>query len=230
MKKDYSKLLLTLVLAFGFAGTSGVSGQVDPEKPLPHFLFPSFREGRIVMKDGTSFNTMLNYNLLEQRMVTELNGTYRYSRDPALIDTIFIEDLVFVPVDKIFYEILSAGKNTFYVQHRAMFIAAGQEVGYGVKSQTTGPTQIRRFELDNFYGEVAYMDIPTNGEVRPSPVFWVSKGNNLEKFVNARQLMKIFPEYKPEIQNYTDKEKIDFKTAREVGMLGDYLNSMEARQ
>ncbi len=205
--------------------TPVISGQSNVKSTLPHFLFPEFKEGLVIMKDDKPFSTMLNYNMLEQRLVTELNGTYRYSRDPALIDSVLIGDRVLIPVDDNFYEVISRGRFTFLVQHRATLIEKGNEVGYGVKSQSTGPTQYKRFEINSYWGNVAYLDIPADGEVKTAPVFWVRQGTSFEKFSNAKQLMKILPGYKPVIQKYIDQEKVDFKSPEDVTRLGKYLNA-----
>lgn len=202
-----------------------ISAQSSDSNNLPHFLFPEFSEGVVIMKDDKPFSTMLNYNLLEQRMVTELNGTYRYSKDPALIDSILIGDRFFIPVEDKFYEVISHGRFTFLILHRATLIEEGHEVGYGVKSQSTGPTQQKRFEMNSYWGNVAYLDIPADGEVKTAPVFWVRQGTSLEKFSNAKQLMKILPGYKPVIQRYIEQEKVNFKSPEDVARLGKYLNA-----
>lgn len=215
-------LYVTLILL----STMGVSGQENRENKLPHFLFPSFGDGVVFMKDDKPFSAMLNYNLLEQRMVTELNGTYRYSKDPALIDSVLIGDRVFIPVEDKFYELISRGMFTFLVQHRATLIEAGHDVGYGVKSQSTGPTQYKRFEMNRYWGDVAYMDLPPESEVQNAPVFWVKRDEVLEKFNNGRQLLKLFPEFKQPLQGFLDREKINFKSPEDVTRLGNYLNTL----
>lgn len=202
-----------------------ISAQSSESNKFPHLLFPEFSKGVVIMKDDKPFSAMLNFNLLEQRMVTELNGTYRYSKDPALIDSVLIGDRVFIPVEDKFYEVISYGRFTFLVQHRATLIEAGHDVGYGVKSQSTGPTQHKRFEMNSYWGDVAYMDIPADSEVKTAPVFWVRQGSSLEKFSNAKQLMKILPGYKPVIQEYIDQEKVNFKSPEDVTRLGRYLNA-----
>lgn len=226
MKLRHFTLTAALVMTLILLSTSGVSGQENQENKLPHFLFPSFREGMVIMKDDKPFSTMLNYNLLEQRMVTELNGTYRYSKDPALVDSVLIGDRVLIPVDDKYYEVISHGRFTFLVQHRATLIQKGHDVGYGVKSQSTGPTQYKRFEMNSNWGNVAYLDIPADGEVKTAAVFWIRQGTSLEKFSNAKQLMKILPGYKPVIQKYIDQEQVNFKSPEDVTRLGKYLNTV----
>ena len=69
-------------------------GQDNQGNPIPHFLFPKFEEGVVVMKDGSSFNTLINYNMVDQKMITEVEGEYRYSKNPGLIQSITIQNRV----------------------------------------------------------------------------------------------------------------------------------------
>ncbi|MDF1560129.1 MAG: hypothetical protein P1P83_07965 [Bacteroidales bacterium] len=225
MKTEHLKYFLSLsvmLLLFHPA----VSAQEGDENPLPHFLFPEFREGVVVMKTGETFSTLLNYNMLEQMMVTHLNGIYRYSRDPDLIDTIYIGDRIFIPIGGIFYELLSAGPVNFYIQNKSTFLPKGSDVGYGVNSRSTGPTKYSRFELNNFHGKVAYIDIPPNGEIRPASLFWVEKNGQFEKFSNDRQCLKLFRDYENELRLFMDREKIDFNSPEGVRKLADYCNKI----
>lgn len=226
MKINYILFAAVVGSAILMLETQVITAQSSESNNLPHFLFPEFSEGVVIMKDDKPFSTMLNYNLLEQRLVTEFNGTYRYSRDPALIDSVLIGDRVFIPVEGKFYEVISRGRFTFLVQHRATLIEEGDDVGYGVKSQSTGPTQHRRFEMNSYWGNVAYLDIPAGGKVKTAPVFWVRQGTSLEKFSNAKQLMKIIPSHKEQIRNYNENEKINFKSPEDVNRLGKYLNTL----
>lgn len=226
MKTNRIKFYLLLSLVMLLLFHPEVSGQQGDENPLPHFLFPEFRQGVVVMKTGETFSTLLNYNMLEQMMVTELNGIYRYSRDPDLIDTIFIEDKIFLPVGGIFYELLSAGPVNFYIQNKSTFLPKGSDVGYGMNSRSTGPTKYSRFELNNFHGRVAYIDIPPNGEIRPASLFWAERNGQFEKFSNDRQFLKIFRDYDDELRLFIDREKIDFKSSEGVRKLADYCNTI----
>ena len=68
MKSNPSSLkpiLLTLFIVLLFFD---LSGQDNKGNPLPHFLFPSFKEGRAIMKEGKNFSTLLNYNMVDEKM------------------------------------------------------------------------------------------------------------------------------------------------------------------
>lgn len=181
------------------------------------------------MKDKKNFTAMLNYNMVDEKMVTELNGVYRYSKNPQLIDSIILEGRLFVPVDNIFYEALSGGPVKFYLQHKCTFVPRGSDVGYGGKSQSVGPTQLKRYELTNvayLYGEVVNIDLPPNVDVSPALVFWVSKNDNLEKFGTQKQLLKIFPEYETELKEFIKKENINIRSREDVARLGKFCNEL----
>ena len=229
MKSNPSSLkpiLLTLFIVLLFFD---LSGQDNKGNPLPHFLFPSFKEGRAIMKEGKNFSTLLNYNMVDEKMITELNGTYRYAKNPKLIDTIHLENRVFVPVENAFYEILSSGPVTFFLQNRSNLTSVGTEVGYGAKSRSVGPTQHKRFELipvSELGGEVVKIDLPPDVEITPSSEFWVRINHIFKKFTTEKQFLKIFPEYNPELKEYIKKENIRIKSREDVIRLGNYCNEI----
>jgi hypothetical protein len=210
-----------------------LSGQDNKGNPLPHFLFPSFKEGLLIMKDGSKISTLLNYNMVDERMITELNGIYLYSKNPELIDTVYLEKRVFVPVDKVFYEVLSSGSVTFFLQNKCYCIFKGADIGYGTKSQSVGPTNYKRFELKttNYqHAEVAYIDLPPNVEITPASVFWVSRNNKMQRFNNEKQLLRMFPEYERELTKYIKEKNINIKIREDLIRLGNYCNDIVKKQ
>jgi hypothetical protein len=219
----------TKIILLLFLFSSDLSGQDNKGNPLPHFLFPSFREGLVVMKDGKKFSTLLNYNMVDERMITELKGVYRYSKDPKLIDTIYLENRVFIPVGDAFYEILTGGPVTFLLENKSLCTPAAEDIGIGGKSRSVGPVKQSRFEITKVvyqYQEVAYIDLPPNVEITPASVFWVRKNNKLEKFSNKKQFLKIFPESRSALQEYINKNNIDIRSREDVIKLGNYCNNI----
>jgi len=202
-------------------------GQDNQARPLPHFLFPSFKEGLVKMKDGKDFTTLLNYQTVDEKMITEIDGTYRYSKDPRLIDTIYIESRIFVPVENVFYEVLAGGPVTFFLQNRSNYTPLGADVGYGARSQSVGRTQYSRFELSDVmyqFGEVVNIELPQNVEITPVHEFWIRRDGEFEKFNNEKQFLKILPEYEKELKEYIRKEKIRMKSREDLIKLGKYCN------
>jgi hypothetical protein len=209
--------------------STGSSTQDNKGNPLPHFLFPRFQEGIVIMKDGTKFNALINYNMVEERMITELEGIYRYSKNPQSIERILIENRMFIPFNNAFYEILSSGNLTLFLQNKSNFAPKGSDTGYGSVNRSVGPTASQRFELTpvtHQYQEVAYIELPQNVEITPASVYWVSMGDRLEKFSTERQFIKLFPEYSTQLKDFIRKEGIKIKNREDVIKLGVYCNEI----
>lgn len=220
--------LISIILFLAFI-SSNLAGQDNEGNPLPHFLFPAFKQGYIKMKDGEDIAIPLNYNMVEEKLIVDLHGTYRYSKDPKLIDTVFAEHRIFVPYGDVFYEVLSAGPVTFFLQNRSNATPKGIDTGYGSHSQSIGPTKYKRFELTQViyqYGDVAYMDLPQNVEITPASVYWVKMGDNMEKFNSESQFLKLFPDYHSQLKEFIKKNKIKFKKREDIIKLGNYLNTI----
>ncbi|MFH0842034.1 MAG: hypothetical protein V1903_05365 [Bacteroidota bacterium] len=229
MKSVHGSIKLTLLALFIITLSFDLSGQDNKGNPIPHFLFPSFREGNVVMKDGKNFNASLNYNMVEEKMITEVNGIYRYPKNIRLIDTIYLENRVFIPVGNKFYEVLSTGLVTFFLQNKSSFAPKGSEVGYGVTSRSVGPTKLQRFELsDVMYqsGEVVYIDLPPDVDITHASVYWVNKDDNMEEFSTKKQFLLLFPEFRTELDEYIKKENINIKSREDVIRLGNYYNEI----
>jgi hypothetical protein len=229
--KQFSELIksaLITIFLFQMSWT-GISGQDNKGNPLPHFLFPSFREGYVKMKDGNDFTALLNYHMIDEIMITEVDGVYRYSKNPRLIDTVYIENRVFVPVGNVFYELLAGGPVSIFLENRSNYTPLGADIGYGARSKSVGRTEYRRFELsDVMYqlGEVVNIDLPPNVEITPASVFWVRKDGDFEKFNNEKQFLEILPGFENELKAYIRKEKIRMKSHEDLAKLGEYCNKL----
>jgi hypothetical protein len=218
----------TLILLFVITSFDALA-QDNSEQPLPQFLFPSFVKGVTRMKGGTSFSSLLNYDMVDQIMVTELNGVYRYATKMEDIDTIYVEYKKFVPVGKVFYEVLVNGPVPFFLQNKSLYTPKGSNVGYGSKSQSVGPTDYKRYELTSVvyqYNSVVKIDLPPNVEVTPASIFWVRKNDKFEKFGNEKQFLKIFPDKAAVLRGYIKKERLNLKHPEDVVKLGIYCNEL----
>ncbi len=86
-----------------------LSGQTDPANQLPQFLFPVFTKSLVKMKDGRQLTGTLNYNMVDEEMIFNQNGAYMALEKPLEIDTIFLQNRKFIPVENAFYEVLTKG-------------------------------------------------------------------------------------------------------------------------
>jgi hypothetical protein len=198
-----------------------LNSQDDKNRDLPQFLFKSFTDGTVKAKSGSYHKFILNYDMLDEKMIMEQKGVYRLLANPGDVDTISLQGRLFVPVGDVFYEVLVTGGTPFYLQHKCLPIAEGTDIGYGQKSQSVDPTSYRRFELGS---DVVNLELPHEMAVLPSPVSWVRINNEMLHFSNSKQFIKLFPGKQKELSEYFKKNKIDFKSREDLIKLGIYFN------
>jgi hypothetical protein len=198
-----------------------VNAQGNSDSPLPQFLFPVFADGVIVMKDASKSEARLNYNMVEEAMISEKAGVYWRSQNPALIDTIYLQNRKFVPVDNAFYEILATGETTFFLENKSKYVSVGEDIGYGVKSHSIDHTELTRFET---WSSVATVELPKNVTISNVSVNWVRRNGSMQRFNTEKQLLKMFPEKKIQISDYIDKQKINLKVREDLIKLGNFCN------
>ena len=198
-----------------------VNAQGNSDRPLPQFLFPVFADGVIVMKDASKSEARLNYNMVEEAMISEKAGVYWRSQNPALIDTIYLQNRKFVPVDNAFYEILATGETTFFLENKSKYVSVGEDIGYGVKSHSIDHTELTRFET---WSSVATVELPKNVTISNVSVNWVRRNGSMQRFNTEKQLLKMFPEKKIQISDYIDKQKINMKVREDLIKLGNFCN------
>ena len=100
MKRIYGIVIIGLIFISSYAQNE-VQG-------ITHYLFPEFIQGTILMKAGDTRETLLNYNSLTEEMIFETNGRKLAiaPRDIVRMDTIYINNRKFIPMEDYFIEII----------------------------------------------------------------------------------------------------------------------------
>lgn len=203
--------------------SNGLQAQkVEVETKTSHFLFPAFYEGIVKMKSGELYSANMDYNTVTQEMVFEKNGKRMAFDNLNEIDTIFVNERIFIPGKEVFYEIVVDGAIPLYVQHKCNLLSKGKDIGYG-KSQTTssvsyteilGAQGIYKFELpDEFY-------------VADATLYLVKKDNEIVNVNNKRKFLKAFPEKNKEIEGFIKTNKLKLKNQSDFEKLVRYCNSL----
>jgi len=200
-----------------------LSAQTETKNPLPQFLFPKFSGTIIKMKAGNTYSALVNYNIIDEEMIFEQKGNYMALDKPELIDSVFIRNKTFVPVDKAFYEVVVNKPLTFFIQHKSKYAPVASATAYGMTSQVNAPTNVKRIQGGN---QVRSLDLPDNVTISPASVNWVRKNGTLEKFTTERQLLKIFSEKEAELKEFFKKEKLDLKITEDVIKIANYCNEL----
>lgn len=220
MKQHFNKIMHILLLSAIFPG---INSQADTLKNLPNLLLPSFTKSIVKMKSGEKKVATLNYNLVDQEMVFMQKNQYWVLDDPQLIDTIYIANRTFIPFEKGFYELAVIAPVTLFIQHKSYAESLGVPTGYGAMSQTTSYNYVKTIYGGN--GAIN-LEFPSNFKVVDDTEFWIRKDGNMQKFDSKRQFLKIFPDKEKELNQFIDKNRIDFDKYLSVIKLVQYCNEL----
>lgn len=197
--------------------------QTDSLINLPNLLLPRFTKSVVKLKSGVINTATLNYNTVDQEMVFMQKKLFMILDEPQLIDTIFMANRTFVPMEKGFYELAVIAPVALFIQHKSYVESEGYPTGYGARSQTTGPSYVRQI-----YGATGAIDlkIPTGNKVVYDPLYWIRKDGKMNAFETKRQFLKILPEKETELNQFISKNNIDFKKKENVIKLVNYCNEL----
>jgi hypothetical protein len=211
--------LLALLIQF----SPEISAQSNSDGSMPQFLFPDFVQGVVKMTNGLSQKAVLNYNTVSGKMTYMLDEKIYDMVNLEKIDTVFIYESRFVPVGKVFYEVLLNAPISVFVQHTGSIIPPGKPAAYGGTSQVSSSTYQSHVELSSGYYN---LKLPADFQVKLDPVYWMRKDGNMYSWINERQFLKLFPGKEQDLKAYIKKYHIKFDRIPDMSKLGVYLNEL----
>jgi hypothetical protein len=218
-----------MILLTTIASVISASGQ-EVAREQQQYLFPEFQDARVVLKNGTSGNTKLNYSLVTNRFVfidAADNNLIKEFSNPSQIGTITIGNRTFQPApggEAI--EIVQFERPAIFVQYTGKSTDRGTKSAYGGRSNTSSIQS-----LDRIAGSGAIYRL--EGDDRfiitgVDKIYQIGVGNNrMKSFVTLKQLQKIFPKkLTPAIEEYAVEKSIDFNSVEQVVDLCNYAVSL----
>jgi len=216
MKRILVIFLLNLVLFSSFAQNRGVE--------LSHYIFPEFKNGTVLMKSGQQHQALLNYNTLSEEMIFEDKGRKLAisKEEKEKVDTVFIEGRKFFVLNGRFAELIYRSGYELYAEYRCDVKYPGKPAGYGGTSETSSVSTYSGV----YSGGVLYeLKLPDDFKIKPYIIYWLKKDGEINKFVNLKQLNKIFSDRKDLIKEYISSNKTDFNDRESLIRLIRYLES-----
>jgi hypothetical protein len=198
-----------------------LKAQVNSDGSAPQFLYPSFTTGQVKMKNGKSQSSKLNYNIVSEKMVFEKDASLYDMQNLEMIDTIFLQNSKFVPVGKVFYEVLLIAPISLFVQYKGNILPPGTPAGYGGTSQTASTSRLSSVQLSSGYYN---LKLPADYIVNPGPVYWIRKDNSMYSFINEKQFLKIFPGKEKELKQFIKMNRIRFDKLSNLVSLLEHCN------
>ncbi len=200
MKNFYLPLVFSFLVTLGYSQVKKIE--------VTHYLFPEFKKGTVLMKNGLKNEANLNYNSLTEEMVFENKGTKLAMTQKELVDTVYIDGRKFLPTAKNFIELIYKSKYELYADHKCSIKDPGKPAAYGGTSQTSSSTSYSSF-LAN--GKAYELQLPVGTETNPSIDYWIKKDGVSYKFLSLRQLSKLFEDKKELFKEYVSKNNVKYE-------------------
>jgi hypothetical protein len=213
---------LSFILISFISMSLASNGQVGELKNPRQFLFPEFVNGRVSLKTGQGYDVLLNYNIVSEKINFIQNGKILSLANPNSVDTIFIRGRKFIPVEKVFYEVLSEKPFPLFVQHKAKVKQPPKRDSYGNVSETASATSLSYLGTDVDYYKLADKEVT----IENVELYWIRINNMIQSFSEKSQLIKIFPDFKDDIKSYIRKEKIKFGNNDDIKKLLVYCYTL----
>ena len=211
--KTILSLLTLCLLAF--------SGQCQKNKvELSHYILPEFVKGTVLMKSGVKNTTMLNYNSLTEEMIFDTDGKKLTITKLEYIDTVYIEDRKFFPLQDKFVELIYHNKFELYAAHKCSVIEPGKPAAYGGTSQTSSTTSYSSLVA----GGLAYqLKLPDGYTTKPYTNYWLKRDGKMSLFISLRQLSKLFDDKSDRYKKYVKEHKVVYDKQENLVELIKYM-------
>jgi hypothetical protein len=196
--------IFILLLSFGLNNGYSQRGV----KEISYYLFPEFTNGTVVMKTGIRNGTMLNYNSLTEEMLFIRNGKTLAITSLEQIDTVFIGNRVFIPMQKKFVEVVYHNHFDLYALHKAKVIDPGKPSAYGGTSYTSATTSISSYASG---GQTYDLKVPEGTETQPEIEYWLKQDGKTYMFLSINQLSKLYKGKKAEFKKYVKDNRVKYE-------------------
>jgi hypothetical protein len=140
------------------------------------------------------------------------------------VDTVYLNQMKFIPAGDVFYRVAIESPETLYIQYRGKIPLPEKPAAYGGTSKVSSSTVINT--LVGEAGEAFIMETNDDLIVERENRYWMDFDGKMYDFENSRQFLRILPEYRSEIRSYIKDKKPDFESDDDVIMLVDHYNTL----
>jgi hypothetical protein len=210
-------VLMLLIIALN------LQAQLDTVSNPAQFVFPEFSVGVVKMKTGEKVILNLNYNILTEKMVfKQKNKIYDIVNFNA-IDTVYIHEVKFVPMGKVFYEVLVSGPSSLFYQHAGNLKKPSRPAAYGGTSEVSSSTYINNLPLGN---DVYRLEKNKEVVVEDKSVIWIRKNNLMYAVTDKKHLFAALTDKKEELKQYIRKNEVKIDNPYQMTDLIKYYNGL----
>ncbi len=176
------------------------------------------------MKSGIKNEALLNYNELTEEMVFDKSGKKLAigKGEIGMVDTVFILNRKFVTLNNKFVELIYHSKCDLYAEYMCNVKQPGKPAPYGGTSETSSTTTYSSILV----GGLSYeLKLPDGYETLPYTNYWLKRNGELNKFINMKQLMKLFDDKKDLFKIYVKQHNVKYDKQESMVQLIKYLEA-----
>ena len=195
---------------------------IDNFPPSVRYLYPQFLEGQVVLNDGLSSASMMNYNMLHDEIeFIQGNDTLIIRRKENLKYVIADSDtFIYMPG---YGKLIYGQKLKVYCKDRFYLKEILKKGAMGSVNRTAAIGAFSDFEQQGVpYNLVVPEDMVFKREV--SYFFATSKGT-YEPF-KKKNILNLFSHHKADIQKYLKTNKLNFEKQDDIIKLAEYLSTL----
>jgi len=187
------------------------------------YRYPQFTAGRVYFVNGDVSAAKLNYNLITETMLfVNQKGDTLAIADETAVKFITIEK------DSFYYD---NGYLEFVDGNKSVRLAIKQRIKFSDKKKIGAfgmPTSTVRTESDDtFLGDRRFNFLVAEDLIfKKETEFYLSQGSNNFVVLNKKNLLKIFPRNKENIEAFLKEKNINLQAAKDVEMLIQYLGKL----
>jgi hypothetical protein len=202
----------------------GSSNAQQNQAEKTHYVFPEFTEGTVLKKNGAKQVVLLNYNSLTEEMIFEDQGLKLAIIEEEIIqiDTVFIRDRKFLVLNSKFVEYLDLLNSELYIEYRCRVKDPSMPSAYGGTSEISSKEAISRY-ISN--GTIYEINLPGNLQAEPYFYYWLNKNGQISKFVNLRQLRKLYKGREALFKEYVRDNDVRYTDKQSIISLIEYMES-----
>ncbi len=216
MKRFVPIMVLCMYGILSFAQTEG--------KKFSAYILPEFKQGKVLMKSGVSYNALLNYDALTEEMVFVNKGDVLAIADEEveLVDTVFVAGRNFVTLNHKFVEVVYSSSTVLYAAYKCKLSSEGKPGAYGDTSQTSAITTASGFYSG---GNRYYLSSPDMYKLKPYTWYWLMKDGKLSRFINIKQLANLYRNKDEKLKAYLKHNNVIFDNQEDIARLISYLEA-----
>lgn len=197
------------------------SGQLNHEFQQ---IFPDFRNARVVYKGLSPIRCKANYNfLLDEIHYLNEKGDTMAIANPQDLSYVMIEDRMFIPNQKGFYEVIEKGNVSLVYKWVCRIRSVSREGALGISTDAPGVYQMNRISFDSReWNMKVNEDALASVEVIP----YLKTKSRMIAVTGEGSYLKAYHNKEP-LRKYLDNNPVDFHKEADLRRLSVFANSLK---